>query len=33
MVKGPVTPELPASILQMHQDITLIIDEEAASEL
>ncbi len=32
-VKGPVTPKLPASILQMHQDVTLIIDEDAASEL
>jgi glucosamine-6-phosphate deaminase len=33
MLKGPVTPELPASILQLHQDVTLIIDEEAAGEL
>ena len=32
-LKGSVTPELPASILQLHQDVTLIIDEEAASEL
>ncbi len=33
MLKGPVTPELPASILQLHQDVTLIIDETAAGEL
>lgn len=30
---GPVTPAVPASILQMHNDITLIGDEEALSEL
>lgn len=28
---GPVTPEVPASILQMHPDFTLIIDREAAA--
>lgn len=26
---GPVTPEVPASILQMHPDVTLIADKEA----
>lgn len=26
---GPVTPEVPASILQMHPDVTLVGDEEA----
>ncbi|MCL2492141.1 MAG: glucosamine-6-phosphate deaminase [Coriobacteriia bacterium] len=26
---GPVTPKIPASILQMHKDVTLIADEEA----
>ncbi len=26
---GPVTPEVPASILQFHPDVTLICDEEA----
>lgn len=30
---GPVVPEVPASILQMHQDVTIVIDEEAASLL
>ena len=33
LVKGPITPSLPASILQLHRDVTLIIDEEAASLL
>lgn len=30
---GPVTPEVPASILQMHPDFTLVGDEEALSEI
>jgi len=30
---GPVTPRVPASILQMHPDFTLIGDEEAMSEM
>ncbi|HHY99801.1 MAG TPA: glucosamine-6-phosphate deaminase [Sedimentibacter sp.] len=29
-VKGKITPRVPASILQLHDDVTLIIDEEAA---
>ena len=28
---GPVTPQVPASILQFHQDVTLVVDEEAYS--
>lgn len=28
---GPVTPEVPASILQMHPDVTLVADEAALS--
>lgn len=28
---GPVTPLVPASILQMHPDVTLVADEEALS--
>ena len=28
---GPVTPQVPASILQMHPDFTLVADEEALS--
>lgn len=28
---GPVTPQIPASILQMHPDVTLVADEEALS--
>lgn len=30
---GPVTPEVPASILQFHPDAMVVVDEEAASEL
>lgn len=33
MIHGPVTEEVPASILQTHQDVTVILDEEAASQL
>lgn len=32
-IEGPVTEEVPASILQQHPDATLIIDEAAASKL
>ena len=30
---GPVTPEVPASILQMHNDVTLVGDEAALSKV
>lgn len=30
---GPVTNEVPSSILQMHPNLTLLLDEEAASEI
>ena len=30
---GPVTPEVPASVLQLHPDFTLVLDAEAASLL
>ncbi len=30
---GPVTPEVPASILQMHPDFVLVLDAEAASKI
>lgn len=33
MVKGPIDEKCPASILQKHNDVVLIIDEEAASLL
>ena len=32
-VHGKITPEIPASILQFHGDIVLILDQEAASKL
>jgi len=31
MVKGPVDPACPASILQLHPDVTVFADEEAAA--
>ena len=33
VVSGPVTPECPGSILQMHTDCILVADEEALSLL
>ena len=33
VVSGPVTPECPGSILQLHPDCTLVADEEALSLL
>lgn len=32
-ILGKVTPQVPASILQFHKDVTLILDEAAAEEL
>jgi len=32
-VKGKINPNVPASILQLHSDVTIIIDKEAASGL
>lgn len=33
MINGHITPDLPASILQLHPDVTLILDKEAAIEI
>ncbi|GKT03406.1 glucosamine-6-phosphate deaminase [Furfurilactobacillus entadae] len=33
MIEGPVTPDLPASALQNHDDVIVILDEAAASKL
>lgn len=33
MIHGPVTTELPASVLQKHPDVTVICDEAAAAKL
>ncbi len=32
-VNGKINPNIPASILQLHNDVTMIIDKEAASSL
>lgn len=33
VLKGPITPFVPGSILQIHQDLTVIADEEALTSL
>lgn len=33
MIRGPITPELPASVLQLHPQAAVIIDQEAAALL
>jgi len=33
MVKGPITEQVPASALQLHADVTVIVDREAAALL
>ena len=30
---GPVTPEVPASILQLHRNVTIVADEAALSKV
>ena len=30
---GPITPKVPASDLQLHNDVTLVADEAALSKL
>lgn len=32
-LQGPVTPEVPASVLQLHPNVTVVLDKEAASKL
>ncbi|QDY32863.1 glucosamine-6-phosphate deaminase [Clostridium sporogenes] len=32
-VKGNICPEVPASVLQFHKDVTIILDKEAAEKL
>lgn len=33
MVNGKIKPQLPASILQLHDDITIIVDKDASEKL
>jgi glucosamine-6-phosphate deaminase len=33
MINGKITPELPASVLQLHPDVVVLLDEKAASRL
>lgn len=30
---GPITPEVPASILQLHNDVTIVADAAALSKI
>lgn len=32
-VYGPITPEVPASVLQLHNDVTIVADEAALSKM
>ena len=32
-INGPIDPQVPASILQLHNDVTFVVDEAAASML
>ena len=32
-VNGPITPKVPGSILQLHPDVTLLLDKEAAYKI
>ena len=33
MIKGPITTDCPASILQAHPDVTVVLDKEASAKL
>ena len=33
MISGPITPRVPASVLQLHPDVTIVADEDALSLL
>jgi glucosamine-6-phosphate deaminase len=33
MLNGPITPQLPASFLQLHRDVDVMVDEAAAEHL
>ena len=33
VVNGPLTPELPASFLQLHDDVDIMLDAPAAEKL
>lgn len=32
-VNGPITPEIPASVLQLHPSVTIVVDQAAAGKL
>lgn len=32
VVNGPITPQVPASVLQLHRDVVIVADEAALSK-
>ncbi|MBA7536858.1 putative glucosamine-6-phosphate deaminase 2 [subsurface metagenome] len=30
-INGPITTKVPATVLQLHNDVTIMVDQEAAS--
>ena len=33
VICGPITPNVPASVLQLHADVTIVADEAALSQI
>ena len=33
IISGPITPQVPASILQLHPDVTIVADNAALSKV
>lgn len=33
VVEGPITPQVPASILQLHNDVTIVADAAALAKI
>ena len=33
IINGPITPQVPASILQLHPDVTIVADNAALSKV
>ncbi|HCR39797.1 MAG TPA: glucosamine-6-phosphate deaminase, partial [Lachnospiraceae bacterium] len=33
VINGPIKPQVPASVLQLHSNVTVVADEEALSLL
>ena len=33
VIRGPITPDVPASVLQLHTDVVIVADEAALSQM